>query len=307
MRDQEGAFVRAETRFRDWVTRDGSSGYKAEAGRYHLYVSTACPWAHRTMIVRTLKKLEDAISLSIVDPHMGEDGWHFSSEPGCVPDTVNGFSLMRELYLAADPVATTRVSVPVLWDKETGAIVNNESSEIIRMFNSAFDDIADASIDFYPEDLHPEIDAINPLVFDHINNGVYKCGFAGSQLAHERAFHELFAALDMVEERLGRQRYLTGNRLTEADWRLFPTLVRFDPVYNIHFKCSLRRIRDYPQLSNYLRELYQVPGVGETVDLDHIKAHYYWSHNSVNPSRIVPKGPDVDLDAPHDRAKLPAG
>ena len=212
MRDQEGAFVRAQTRFRDWVPRDGSSGYKAEVGRYHLYVSTACPWAHRTMIVRQLKQLEDAISLSIVDPHMGEDGWHFSTEPGCIPDTVNGFSLLRELYLAADPAATTRVSVPVLWDKETGAIVNNESSEIIRMFNSAFDDIADANIDFYPEDLHPEIDTINPLVFDHINNGVYKCGFAGSQLAHKRAFHELFGALDVVEERLGQQRYLAGNR-----------------------------------------------------------------------------------------------
>ena len=305
-RAKGGAFVRPESVFRDWVSRDGATGFEAEAGRYHLYVSAACPWAHRTLILRKLKGLDDVVSLSVVDPFMGEDGWIFSERPGCLPDTVNGARYLSEVYLAADPDVTSRVTVPVLWDRERRTIVNNESAEIIRMFNGAFDDIVDGAEDFCPEALRGDIDAINAFVYDHINNGVYKCGFARTQETYEQAFLALFAALDTIEDMLGRERYLVGGRITEADWRLFTTLVRFDAVYYGHFKCNLRRIIDYPNLSNYSRELYQVPGVAETVDMGHIKAHYYRSHESINPSRIVPLGPELDFPAPHDRDRLPA-
>ena len=302
-RNVAGAFVRADTRFRDWITADGSSGFKADTGRYHLFVSTACPWAHRTLILRVLKRLEGVISLSIVDPFMGENGWQFSDGPGCIPDTVNGSAYLRDVYLAADPHVTSRVSVPVLWDKERRTIVNNESSEIIRMFSSGFDG---AGPDTYPAALRKQIDAISAVVYEDINNGVYKCGFATSQEAYDKAFVALFGALDMAEARLDHQRYVAGDRLTEADWRLFTTLIRFDAVYHGHFKCNLRRIVDYPNLSNYVRELYQVPGVAGTVDFDHIKNHYYRSHESINPTRIVPGGPALDLAAPHDRGRLSA-
>ncbi|HLI11318.1 MAG TPA: glutathione S-transferase family protein [Alphaproteobacteria bacterium] len=296
-----GRFQRQESRFRNWITADGSSGFKAEPGRYHLYVSLACPWAHRTLIFRALKGLEGVISLSIVDPHMGAEGWAFSDGPGCIPDTVNGKRVLHEIYTLADPRYTGRVTVPVLWDKTSRTIVNNESAEIIRMLNSAFDAWGRAELDFYPPALRGEIDAVNDFVYGAINNGVYKAGFATTQAAYEEAFDALFAALDRLEMRLARQRYLAGSRLTEADWRLFTTLVRFDAVYFGHFKCNLRRIEDYPNLSNYLRELYQVPGVAATVDLGHIKRHYYGSHTTINPTGIVPKGPALDFARPHDR------
>jgi putative glutathione S-transferase len=258
------------------------------------------------LIFRKLKKLEPIISLSIVDPLMGDEGWVFSNFPGAIPDELNGKQRLYEIYLLANPRYTGRVTVPVLWDKENKTIVNNESSEIIRMLNSAFDQFTDAREDYYPPALRGEIDAINDLVYKQINNGVYRAGFATTQEAYEEAFHDLFAALDEVERRLSRQPYLAGDRLTEADWRLFTTLVRFDPVYVGHFKCNLRRIADYPNLSNYLRELYQVPGVAETVNFEHIKRHYYMSHPQINPTRIVPLGPEIKLDAPHDRARLKA-
>jgi glutathionyl-hydroquinone reductase len=299
--DEQGHFVRKDSVFRDRVTADGSSGYRAEPGRYHLYISLACPWAHRTLIYRKLKRLEDVISLSVVDPVMGERSWHFSDGPGCIPDTVHGFEHLHQVYTLAQPDYTGIVTVPVLFDKQTNRIVNNESSEIIRMLNSEFDAWGDASLDFYPEALRAEIDAINERVYDKVNNGVYKAGFAETQEAYEEAFDELFATLDELEERLGRQRYLTGDRITEADWRAFTTLVRFDAVYNLHFKCNLRRLIDCPNLWAYTRELYQVPGVAETVDLRHIKQHYYKSHPQLNPRRIVPKGPLLDFEAPHGR------
>lgn len=300
-----GAFVRSESFFRDRVTRDGSSGFKAEPHRYHLYVSLACPWACRTLIFRKLKKLEDAISISIVDALMGDQGWVFSDAPGCIPDTVNGFSFLHQVYTAAKPDYAGRVTVPVLFDKRTGKIVNNESSEIIRMLNSEFDEFGDPGVDFYPPTLRREIDSINGLVYDNVNNGVYKAGFATTQTAYEQVFDALFAALDDLERRLARRRYLVGERITEADWRLFTTLVRFDAVYITHFKCNLRRLVDYENLWNYTRDLYQVPGVAETVNLDHIKRHYFMSHTSINPTRIVPKGPVVDFSIPHDRRRFP--
>jgi putative glutathione S-transferase len=296
--------VRKESSFRDLVTADGSSGFKAEPDRYHLYVSLACPWAHRTLIFRRLKKLEDVISLSVVDPLMAEQGWAFSEGPGCIQDTVNGARYLHQVYTAARPDYTGRVTVPVLWDKDEGTIVNNESSEIIRMLNSEFDAFAGRDLDLYPPDLRSEIDAVNGRVYDNVNNGVYKCGFATTQEAYEEAFVALFTTLDMLEERLGRQRYLVGPNITEADWRFFTTLVRFDAVYVGHFKCNLRRIADYPNLSNYLRDLYQVPGVAETVNFDHIKRHYYQSHKTINPTGIVPMGPELDLFAPHGREAL---
>ncbi|MBX3579584.1 MAG: glutathione S-transferase family protein [Rhizobiaceae bacterium] len=305
-----GKFVRAETQFRDAVTRDGTPapgrerGFKAEPGRYHLYVSYACPWAHRTLIVRKLKKLEDAISVDVVHHFLGEDGWTFLKEDGATGDSVNGFDFLHQVYTAADPSYSGRVSVPVLWDRQTKTIVSNESADIIRMLNTAFDPWGDASVDLYPEALQPEIDRINALVYPAINNGVYRAGFAGTQAAYEEAFGELFSALDQMEERLSRHRYLTGDRITEADWRLFTTLVRFDPVYVGHFKCNLRRIADYPNLSAYTRDLYQVPGVAETVNLHHIKRHYYASHETINPTRIVPVGPAIDYAAPHDRNRF---
>jgi putative glutathione S-transferase len=272
-------------------------------GRYHLYVSLACPWAHRTLIFRALKGLDNAISVSIVDPLMLEDGWAFSDFPGCVPDTVNHARYLREVYAKADSRYSGRVTVPVLWDRETGTIVNNESSEIVRMLNSEFEDIARLHEDYYPQPLRAEIDAVNQLVYKNINNGVYRCGFATTQEAYDGAFDALFSALDELEARLDRSRYLVGDRITEADWRLFPTLVRFDAVYYGHFKCNLRRIGDYPNLSNYLRDLYQVPGIAETVDMSHIKRHYYASHRHINPTGIVPKGPQIDFSAPHDRVR----
>ena len=297
-----GRFVRRESQFRDWITADGSSGFKAEPDRYHLYISLACPWAHRTLIFRKLKKLEDIISLSIVDPLMQENGWEFTDYPGSIPDTVNGSHYLHEIYTAAKADYTGRVTVPVLWDKEKNTIVNNESSEIIRMFNSEFNEYGDSEPDFYPLELRDEINRINSTVYDNINNGVYKCGFATSQQAYEEAFNNLFHTLDKIENSLAERRYLVGDKMTEADWRLFTTLLRFDSVYYTHFKCNLRRIEEYPNLSNYLRELYQFPGLEETVNLKHIKEHYFKSHKSINPTGIVPSGPELDLSTPHNRA-----
>jgi putative glutathione S-transferase len=311
-----GHFVRPHTSFRNWVTADGSpgpsgaGGFRAEPDRYHLYVSLACPWAHRTLIFRKLKKLEHAISVSVVDPFMGNRGWAFSAPdgaltPGSTPDEVNHAHYLYEIYTKAKPDFTGRVTVPVLWDKQAGTIVNNESSEIIRMLNSAFNAWGDADVDFYPPHLRDEIDRINAFVYENVNNGVYKCGFATTQAAYEAAFDALFEALDHLEQRLSAHRYLVGGRLTEADWRFFTTLVRFDAVYYGHFKCNLRRIVDYPNLANYLRELYQVAGVACTVNLFHVKRHYYVSHSHINPARIVAKGPLLNFGAPHDRDRLP--
>ncbi|CAO3427920.1 glutathione S-transferase family protein [Azospirillum argentinense] len=291
-----GAFVRPETQFRNWVRADGSTPFQPEAGRYHLFVSLACPWAHRTLILRKLKGLEDVIGVTVVDPLMREEGWTFPE-----PDPITGSTRLHEVYTKADPTYSGRVTVPVLWDRKTGTIVSNESAEIVRMLNREFDSFGDASLDFYPAELAEEIDRLNAFVYDRVNNGVYKAGFATSQEKYEQAFDALFAALDELDERLGGQRYLLGNRQTEVDWRLFTTLVRFDAVYVGHFKCNLRRIADYPNLSGYLRDLYQVPGVAETVDFHHIKRHYYASHTMINPTGVVPKGPALDLDAPHGR------
>ena len=302
-RRHAGEFVRPASSFRDRVTADGSSGFPARPGRYRLYVSYACPWAHRALIFRKLKRLESVIPVSVVEPVMSAEGWAFSAE---LPDDGNGFRHLHQLYTAARPGYSGRVTVPVLWDSERRTIVNNESAEIIRMLNSEFDALTPVRSDYYPVALRKEIDAVNDYVYERVNNGVYRCGFAGSQAAYEQAFDRLFGALDELDARLGGQRYLAGDRLTEADWRLFTTLVRFDAVYHGHFKCNLRRIEDYPNLSNYLRELYQAPGIAETVDMDHIKRHYYMSHEHINPSRIVPKGPALDFTRSHDRARLPA-
>jgi glutathionyl-hydroquinone reductase len=304
-----GRFVRTATRFRNWVTPDGGAGlsgtggFPAERGRYHLYVSLACPWAHRTLIFRKLKKLEELIGVSVVEPLMGQEGWVFGGG-GATVDHANRKSKLAEIYLLADTHYTGRVTVPVLWDTKQRTIVNNESSEIIRMFNSAFDGFTPVKTDYFPADLREEIDAINARIYENVNNGVYRAGFATTQAAYEEAFLALFAMLDELEQRLSRQRYLIGDRLTEADWRLFTTLVRFDAVYVGHFKCNLRRIADYPNLSSYLRELYQVPGVAETVSIDHIKRHYYMSHRQINPSGIVPLGPELNFSAPHDRGRF---
>ncbi|WP_448205480.1 glutathione S-transferase family protein [Azospirillum sp. sgz302134] len=294
-----GAFVRPETQFRNRVAADGSTPYRPEAGRYHLFVSLACPWAHRTLIARALKRLEGVIGVTVVDPLMGAEGWTFPE-----PDPITGSTRLYEVYAKAKPDYSGRVTVPVLWDKQTDTIVNNESAEIMRILNREFDALGDASVDLYPADLAEEIDRINAFVYDRINNGVYKAGFATSQEKYEQAFDALFAALDELDARLATQRWLVGNRRTEADWRLFTTLVRFDAVYVGHFKCNLRRIADYPNLSGYLRDLYQVPGVAATVNFAHIKRHYYASHTMINPTGIVPKGPALNLDAPHDRARL---
>lgn len=307
-----GRFVRAESPWRDFVTADGapppgkSRGFKAEPGRYHLYVSYACPWASRTLIFRVLKRLEKVVSVSIVHHFLGENGWTFLAEDGATGDTLYGKRFLHEIYTTADPKFTGRVTVPVLWDRKEETIVSNESSEIMRMLNAAFDRWGDPSVDFYPPHLRAEIDAVNALVYPAINNGVYRAGFATTQQAYEEAYDELFAALDEMEGRLAHQRYLVGERLTEADWRLFTTLVRFDPVYFGHFKCNRKEIADYPNLSNYLRDLYQAPGVAGTVNMLHIKQHYYRSHAAINPTRIVPKGPEIDFDAPHDRNRFRA-
>jgi glutathionyl-hydroquinone reductase len=309
-RTPTGRFLRPATRFRNWVTEDGSAGatgeggFRAGRGRYHLYVSHACPWAHRTVIMRMLKGLDDVISLSVVEPLYGPRGWRFGTSPGTIPDSVNGASELAEIYVRADPRYSGRVSVPVLWDKERHTIVNNESAEIIRMFNGAFGRFTNVRTDYYPPELRSEIDRVNTLVYENINNGVYRAGFATSQEAYEEAFRALFGALDELDERLALQRYLAGNDITEADWRLFTTLVRFDPVYYGHFKCNLRRIVDYSNLSNYLRDLYQQPGIAATVNMDHIKRHYYGSQRNVNPTGIVPLGPQLDFLAPHDRGRF---
>lgn len=302
----EGEFKRMESSFRHWVTADGSagpsgdSGFKAEAGRYHLYVSDACPWAHRTVIFRKLKKLENIIGLSCVEADMLDDGWTFA-EDGKYCDPLHSFRYAYQLYQKADSKFTGQITVPILWDKKNNTIVNNESSEIIRMLNSAFNEFTEVKTDFYPANLQAEIDKINQPIYDNINNGVYRCGFATTQAAYELAFDQLFSQLELTEQRLSSQRYLCGEQMTEADWRLFTTLVRFDAVYFGHFKCNLKRIVDYPNLSNYLRELYQVPGIAETIDMDYIKRHYYYSHTTVNPTQIIPKGPLLDFTAPHDR------
>jgi putative glutathione S-transferase len=309
-RTEGGQFIRRPTVFHNYVTADGRpgptgiGGFAAERGRYHLYVSLACPWAHRTLIFRKLKKLEDVISVSVTEALLGKKGWEFGTEPGATLDTVNGKPTLAEIYVLADPRYSGRASVPVLWDKKQRTIVNNESSEIIRMLNSAFDAFTDVRTDYYPAELRSEIDRINELVYSTVNNGVYRAGFATTQAACEEAARALFATLDQIEERLSRQRYLAGRQITEADWRLFTTLIRFDAVYYSHFKCNVRRIIDYPNLWNYLRELYQVPGVAETVSLDHIKRHYYSSHRNVNPTGIVPIGPVLDFMLPHDRGRF---
>lgn len=299
--DSGGRFVRQASRFRDLVTADGSSGFRAEPGRYHLYVSLACPWAHRTIIVRRLKGLEDVVSMSVVDPVRDERGWAFTEGRRHGPDTLNGFRFLSEAYLRSDPAFEGRVTVPVLWDRESGRIVNNESADVVRMLNAEFDAWGDPSVDLYPPDLREEIDAINDRVYRTVNNGVYRAGFATTQEAYEEAFHALFDTLDHLDALLARRRYLAGDRITEADWRLFTTLVRFDAVYYLHFKCNLRRVVDYASLWPYLRELYQWPGVAETVDFDHIKRHYYLTHEALNPHRIVPVGPALDLTRPHGR------
>jgi glutathionyl-hydroquinone reductase len=309
-RTKDGHFIRPTTRFRNFVTADGSpgptgeGGFAAEAGRYHLYVSHACPWAHRTTIFRSLKKLENAISVSVTEPLYGKTGWEFGTAHGGTRDEVNGKATLAEVYLLADPHYTGRVSVPVLWDKKRRTIVNNESSEIIRMLNSAFDSFTNVPTDYYLAELRAEINRINDLVYPNVNNGVYRAGFATSQAAYEEAARAIFVTFDQLEERLSRQRYLAGGQITEADWRLFTTLIRFDTVYYSHFKCNLRRVADYPNLWNYLRDLYAVPGVAETVSIDQIKRHYYGSQRQVNPTGIVPIGPLIDFTAPHDRGRF---
>jgi putative glutathione S-transferase len=296
-----GDFVRPDAQFRDRVTADGSSGYAPEPGRYHLYVSLACPWAHRTLIFRRLQQLESSISVSIVEPVMSSEGWAFSSQ---LPDHLYGCSHLHQLYTRMQPAYSGRVTVPVLWDKQTRRIVNNESAEIIRMLNSEFVGVASGGQDYYPAASRRDIDEINAYVYGNVNNGVYRCGFAGKQAAYEAAARRLFDALDKLEDRLSRSRYLVGNAQTEADWRLFTTLVRFDAVYHGHFKCNLRRIEDYPNLSGYLRDLFQTPGIVDTVNFDHIRRHYYMSHEHINPSRIVPLGPVLDFMRPHGRGHL---
>jgi putative glutathione S-transferase len=303
-----GEFKRVDSRFRDRITADGSSGFKAEAGRYHLYVAHACPWAHRTLIYRALKKLDGAISVAYAIPGIKEQGWTYESNPAfpeCTPDTVNGFHYLREAYTASDKHYTGKVTVPTLWDKKTGRVVNNESSEIIRMLNSEFKGITGDDTDFYPAALRAEIDRVNESVYVNVNNGVYRCGFARSQEAYEAAYDGLFKTLDELEARLGRQRYLVGHQITEADWRLFPTLVRFDVAYFSLFKCNRQRIADYPNLLNYMRELYAVPGIAATVKPRHYVINYY-SIRKVNPIGIIPKGTPVDYEQPHDRARLAA-
>jgi glutathionyl-hydroquinone reductase len=302
-----GRFVRQGTQFRNWVTADGRpgptgrGGFRAEANRYHLYVSLACPWANRTLIFRRLKRLEGLISVSVTHWLLAEEGWTFKPGEGVVPDTVNNATRIYEIYLKAESHYSGRASVPILWDRMTGTIVNNESADIIRMLNSVFDNLGAAPGDYYPLHLRSEIDTINARVYETLNNGVYRCGFASTQQAYDEAINPLFDTLDWLEDRLGRSRYLVGSRLTEADWRLFTTLVRFDAVYYGHFKCNLRRIADYKHLSGYLRDLYQHPRVADTIDFDHIKRHYYQSHRFINPTGIVPVGPEVDLSTPHGR------
>lgn len=305
-----GRFIRSESQFRNWITADGSAGpsgeggFKAESGRYHLYVSLACPWAHRTLILRALKGLEDMISVSVVHWLMRENGWTFAEGPGVVPDTLNNAEFLYQVYTAAQPDYSGRVTVPILWDKQQRTIVSNESSEIIRMLSNAFDNIGAKPGDYYPTALRNEIDAVNQRVYDGFNNGVYKAGFATSQAAYDEAVAMVFETLDWLEEHLSRQRYLVGAQLTEADIRLFTTLVRFDEVYHGHFKCNYRQVMDYPNVWGFTREIYQLSGVATTVNMEHIKRHYYESHDTINPTAVVPCGPKPDFDAPHGRDTL---
>ena len=306
-----GKFQRSESQFRNWITADGApgpsgrGGFKPEQGRYHLYVAYACPWAHRALIYRALKGLENFISLSVVHWHMGDKGWSFEKDPdGIVGDQLFGNDFLYQVYLKADPHYSGRVTVPVLWDKERNTIVSNESSEIIRMFNSAFDGVGAMAGDYYPQELRTEIDALNMRIYDTLNNGVYKCGFATTQNAYDEAVHPLFDTLDYLESRLSENRFLAGDVPTEADWRLFPTLCRFDMVYVTHFKCNRKRIIDYPNLWGYTRDLYQWPGVAQTSNMDHVTRHYYGSHETINPHRIVPLGPELNFLEPHQREHL---
>jgi putative glutathione S-transferase len=307
---KDGTFQREQAQRRNWLTADGKpgptgvGGFAAEAGRYHLYVSLACPWAHRTLILRKLKGLESLIDVSVVSWLMLENGWTFDQNLGSTGDKLDHFNFMHQRYTADTADYTGRVTVPVLWDKQTNRIVSNESAEIIRMFNSAFNGLTGNTLDFYSEPLRATIDGLNERIYPAVNNGVYRAGFATSQKAYESAFDDVFAELDHLEQHLGDHRYLAGEYLTEADVRLFTTLIRFDAVYYSHFKCNLRRIADYPSLSNWLREMYQWPGVAETVDFEHIKGHYYASHRTINPTGIVPKGPSQGFDEPHDRKQL---
>jgi putative glutathione S-transferase len=308
-----GRFVRSTAGFRNWVTPDGAAGpsgdggFEAEAGRYHLYVSLACPWAHRTLIFRSLKGLEDLIGVSVVHPDMLRDGWTFDTGfPGATGDTLHGLAFLRDLYLRADPGISGRVTVPVLWDRKRETIVSNESSEIIRMFNGAFDHLTGNRDDYWPEALRGRIAAVNDRIYETVNNGVYRAGFATTQVAYDEAVTALFDSLDWLEDLLSETRYLLGDRITEADWRLAATLFRFDPVYHLHFKCNRRRVVDYPNLWAYARELYQWPGVAETVHADHYVRHYHFSHESINPHRIIPINPVLDWDAPHGREKVGA-
>ena len=299
-----GKFERQASKFRDNVINDEDAKYPVESGRYHLYVSLACPWAHRALIFRKLKGLEEHIDVSVVHPEMLDNGWEFKKYPGSTGDKLYGFDYAHQIYTKAKPEITTRVTVPILWDKQTETIVNNESAEIIRIFNSGFNALTSNDDDYYPEALRQEIDDINEMVYHDINNGVYKAGFATTQKAYEEAVNALFHALDIVEERLSKQRYLVGSNITEADWRLFTTLIRFDAVYHGHFKCNKKQIADYPNIYGYMKELYQVPGVAETVNFDHIKRHYYFSHTMINPTQIIPVGPEQDLMSPHGRENI---
>jgi putative glutathione S-transferase len=300
-RSDEGAFERQEDAFTKWVRADGSSAFPAEVDRYHLYVSLACPWAHRIIIVRKLKQLEDVIGVTVVDPLRDEKGWAFRDGPDYTEDPVNGFAYLSDAYLATDPGYRGRVTVPALWDKQTDRVVSNSDDDLMRMLNSEFDALTDSRLDLYPEPLRTEIDAVNAVVYPYVNDGVYRSGFATSQAAYERSVSKLFETLDLLETRLSRSRYLVGDQITEADWRLFTTLVRFDAVYHGHFKCNVRRIADYPNLFGYLKDLYQQDGIAETVNFDHIKRHYYITHDDINPTQVVPVGPDQDLTEPHGR------
>ncbi len=300
----DGQFERQEDAFREWVSNDGSSRFPAVAGRYHLYISLACPWASRTLIVRNLKGLQKAIGVTVVDPIRDERGWAFREGPGYELDPINGFHFLSEAYAASDPGFDGRVTVPVLWDKETRRIVNNSEDDICRMFNDAFAGIVKSEVDLFPKEIEDEHAELAAFIYEKVNNGVYQAGFASQQRAYESACREVFAALDELEARLARERYLFGSRIVEADWRLFCTLVRFDVVYHGHFKCNVRRIVDYPNLDGYLRDLYQQPGIAETVNFDHIKRHYYYTHDDINPTRIVPIGPALDLTRPHGRERL---
>ena len=301
---ESGEFQRQEDAFRQWVTDDGRSGLPAAAGRYHLYVSLACPWAHRTIIVRALKQLESVVGMTVVDPIRDEQGWAFRTGQGHSIDPINGFHFLSEAYHLTDPSYRSRVTVPVLWDTVTKRIVSNSDDDLMRMFNAEFNRFTISTLDLYPAALRADIDEMNTFLYEQVNNGVYKAGFATSQRGYEQAARSLFAALDQLDTRLSQRRYLFGPQFLESDWRLFVTLIRFDAVYHGHFKCNVRRIIDYPNLSGYLRDLYQVPGIADTVNLDHIKRHYYVTHDDINPTQIVPIGPQLDLESPHGRDKF---